>query len=80
MYPDFYNREEIKEKIKECLAPLNIGDDMNLLARKIWMRHKETEIETRGLALEVQKGARDQINVAMLQFKIDICNVLTSSR
>ena len=75
--PDYYNREDIKTQIKKCLEPLEIGDDVNVFARKIWMRYKGTKIETRALVLEVPKDAREEINAAMMGFKIENCADMT---
>jgi len=77
VHPDYYNREDIKTQIKKCLEPLEIGDDVNVFARKIWMRYKGTKIETRALVLEVPKDAREEINAAMMEFKIENCEDMT---
>jgi len=77
VHPDYYNRENIKAQIKKCLEPLEIGDDVNVFARKIWMRYKGTKIETRALVLEVPKDAREEINAAMMGFKIENCEGMT---
>ena len=77
VHPDYYNRENIKTQIKKCLEPLEIGDDVNVFARKIWMRYKGTKIETRALVLEVPKDTREEINAAMMGFKIENCEGMT---
>jgi len=77
IHPDYYNRENIKTQIKKCLEPLQIGDDVNVFARKIWMRYKGTKIETRALVLEVPKDSREEINAEMMGFKIENCSDMT---
>ena len=77
IHPDFYNREDIKKDIKTFLAPLNIDDDVNVFARKIWMRDGEKKIETRAMVVEVPKDHRDEINHKLMEFKLDNCNEMT---
>jgi len=77
MQPDYYNRELFKSHIKQHLKPLLLQDDVNVFARKIWMKHKDKKIETRALVLEVPKDARDEVTAKMLQFKYDKCDAMT---
>jgi len=77
IHPDYYNRENIKIQIKKCLEPLQLGDDVNVFARKIWMRYKGKKIETRALVLEVPKDSREEINAAMMEFRIENCGDMT---
>ena len=77
IHPDYYNREDIKKDIKHFLAPLHIGDDVNVFARKIWMRDGDKKIETRALVVEVPKDHRDAINHKMMEFTLDNCHAMT---
>jgi len=77
IHPDYYNRENIKKNIKDFLAPLHIGDDVNVFARKIWMRDGEKKIETRALVVEVPKDHRDVINHKMMEFTLANCVEMT---
>jgi len=77
MHPDYYNREQFKTSIKKYLEPINIGDDVNVFARKTWMTHQGKKIETRALVLEVPKEAKDSINEMMLEFEYGNCPNMT---
>jgi len=77
VHPDYYNREQIKSEIKTFLEPLNIGDDVNVFVRKIWMRDDHAKIETRALVLEVPKDFREIVNTKMMQFEMSNCSQMT---
>ena len=77
MQPDFYNREMFKTHIKNHLQNINMKDDINVFARKIWMKYKDAKIETRALVLEVPKDQRDIVNEKMMQFEYEKCEEMT---
>jgi len=77
VHPDYYNREQIKREIKTFLEPLNIGDDVNVFVRKIWMRDDHAKIETRALVLEVPKDFREIVNAKMMQYEMSNCSQMT---
>jgi len=77
VHPDFYNRENIKKEITAFLSPLKIGDDVNVFARKIWMRDEGKKIETRAMVVEVPKDFREAINSKMMEFQLSNCEAMT---
>jgi len=76
IHPDFYNREELKKDVHDHLKELNIGDDVNIFPRKIWIRTNEGKVETRALAMEVPKNNRDVVNRHMMKFQYKTCKEL----
>jgi len=55
---------------------LNIGDNVNIFPRKIWIRTDEGKVETRALAMEVPKHNRDIVNRHMMKYQYKTCKEL----
>jgi len=77
VHPYYHNREQIKKEIKTFLKPLNIGDDINVFARKIWMKEGGQKIETRAMVIEVPKDSREAVDAKMMEFELKHCSAMT---
>ena len=73
IHPDFFNREILKQDVMKHLEKLNLGDDVNVFPRKLWIRTNEGRVETRALAIEVPKKDKDVINRHMMKYSYEGC-------
>jgi len=71
IHPDFFNREVLKQDVMKHLEELNLGDDVNVFPRKLWIRTSEGRVETRALAIEVPKKDKDVINRHMMKYSYE---------
>ena len=68
IHPDYYNREELKKKIKQHLGRITEGDDINVFPRKMWIMNKGSKLQTRALVIAAPKLSRDSVNRKMMSF------------